>query len=108
MDNRLYIVEGLPLNPVVIYLKNDDISLCVKRALAEREGWLDSVIDYHVNSAYGRSIGASGFEGYIHCLEERQKRELDILERLSVKTVLVDNPHRNWAGAYEEIRRILI
>ncbi len=97
-----------PMNPVVIYLKNDDISLCVKRTSGEREGWLNGVIDYHVNSAYGRSIGASGFEGYIQCLEERQKRELDILARLPVKSVLIDNPHRDWAGAYEKIRKILV
>lgn len=96
-----------PMNPIVVYLKNDDIAECVRKASAEREGWLDGVINYHVNGAYGKSINAEGFDGYIHCLEERQKRELDILARLSVKSTVIDNPHRNWAGAYNEIKKII-
>ena len=71
-----------PLNSVVIYLKNDDIADSVRKAAAERPGWLDSVIDYHVHGAFGKSIGAEGFEGYIQCLAERQKRELRILSTL--------------------------
>ena len=40
-----------PLNPVVIYLENDDIISSVKKAAKERKNWLDGVIDYHVNGA---------------------------------------------------------
>ena len=68
-----------PLDPVVIYLRNDDIAECVNKASSDREGWLDSVIDYHVNGAFGKSISAEGFDGYIACLSERQERELRIL-----------------------------
>lgn len=91
------------LQPVVIYLKNDDIAQSVGKASAEREGWLPAVIDYHCGGAYGRSVGAEGFEGYIACLEERQWRELRILERLPVQSIIVDNAHRDWNGAYKRI-----
>lgn len=96
-----------PLNPAVIYLKNDDISENVKKAAGERGGWLESVIDYHVNGAYGKSIGAQGFDGYISCLEERQKRELRILSQLSAESLVVENAHRNWDAAYEKIKEYL-
>lgn len=96
-----------PLEPVVIYLKNDDIRECVERTSAEREGWLEAVIDYHVNGGYGKSIDAKGFDGYIHCLEERQRRELRILSVLDVKSLVVDNAHRDWDRAYEEIKMLL-
>lgn len=92
-----------PLSPVVIYLRNDDIGQCVEKASAEREGWLSAVIDYHCGGAYGRSIGAEGMDGYIACLEERQKRELRILDRLPVTSFILDNAHRDWSGAYEKI-----
>lgn len=36
------------LNPMVIYLKNDDIAKCVNETAKEREDWLDAVIDYHI------------------------------------------------------------
>ena len=53
------------MNPCVIYLKNEDIASSVQKASAERPGWLEAVIAYHVSGAYGRSIGADGFDGYI-------------------------------------------
>lgn len=96
-----------PLSPVIIYLKNDDIRECVEKTSAEREGWIEAVTDYHVNGGYGKSIGAQGFDGYIGCLEERQKRELHILSELNVKSLVLDNAHRDWNKAYEEIRMFL-
>ena len=96
-----------PMQPLVIYLRNDDIAECVQRASAERDGWLDAVVDYHVNGAYGRSIGASGFDGYIRCLDERQRRELAMLSRIPVRSIVADNPHRDWTSAYKQIKKHL-
>lgn len=96
-----------PLNPVVIYLKNDDIAESVRKASTERDGWLDAVIGYHEQGEYGETIGARGFDGYIACLKERQRRELSILSRLSIKSVIIENPQRDWDKAYEEINRSL-
>ncbi len=95
------------MNPVVIYLKNDDIAASVKKASKEREGWLEGVIDYHINGKYGKSIKAEGFSGYISCLEERQRRELRILSQLQLNSFVLDNPQNDWAGTYEKIREFL-
>ena len=92
-----------PLNPKLIYLQNNQIADSVLLAAREREGWLDSVIDYHVSGGYGKRIGAQGFEGYLSCLAERQRRELEFLERLELPTLILDNPQRNWPQAYREI-----
>jgi hypothetical protein len=96
-----------PLNPAVIYLKNEDIKASVEKAAKERDGWLDAVIEYHINGEYGKSINAMGFDGYIKCLEERQKREPDILSGLDVKKVVIDNPQRNWEKAQKKIKEFL-
>lgn len=96
-----------PLEPAVIYLKNDDTAHMVKKTALEREGWLDGVIDYHVNGGYGKSIGAKGFDGYIACLEERQRRELTVLDKLPVKKLVIENAHRDWKSAYERISEFL-
>ena len=96
-----------PLDPAVIYLKNEDIAQSVQAASGERPGWLEAVISYHVNGAYGKSIGAQGFEGYIACLEERQRRELAILEALPVRRLVLENPQRDWARAYERVAGFL-
>lgn len=51
---------------------------------------------------YGSKI-YSGFDGYILCLEERQKRALDYLEKSKMHSVIIKNVHRNWKQAYERI-----
>lgn len=88
------------MEPYVIYLKNDDIAEAVKRTAKERKGWLEAVIDYHVGGAYGKSINADGFDGYIKCLEERQRRELEILSRLEIDSMVIENAHYDWTSAY--------
>ena len=95
------------MKPVVIYLKNDDVTTTVSKAAKEREGWLEGVVDYHVNGAYGKSIGAVGFDGYISCLEERQRRELEILSQLPLKSLVIENAHRDWDKAYQTIDRYM-
>jgi len=92
-----------PMEPMIVYLRNDDIAESVQRASAERPGWLEAVIEYHCGGAYGRSIAAEGFEGYIACLAERQIREERILRTLPLKVVTLDNPHRDWASAQAEL-----
>lgn len=97
-----------PMNPVVIYLKNDDIAKSVRKAAQERPGWLDAVIDYHVTGAYGRSIHAKGFNGYIECLKKRQERELQILAQVPIHKMVVDNPQRDWDAALETIKTYFV
>ena len=89
-----------PMEPVIVYLHNDDIAASVQHASAERPGWLEAVIGYHCGGAYGRSIGADGFEGYIACLAERQIREERILRTLPLRAVTLDNPQRDWRAAH--------
>ena len=96
-----------PMDPAVIYLKNSEIAASVQKTASERPGWLEAVIDYHVNGAYGKSIHAEGFDGYIHCLLERQERELRILSKLNMKSLVLNDPQKDWNSAHETIRGYL-
>ena len=97
-----------PLEPMIVYLKNDDVAEQIKETAKERAGWLETVVDYHVNGGYGRSVSASGFDGYILCLKERQKRELEYLEKSKVHLVVIENAHRNWQQAYAKITNQIV
>lgn len=97
-----------PMNPMAVYLKHDDIAYSVRKVAAERLGWLDAVISYHVNGAYGKSICAEGFDGYIRCLNERQIRELNILSNLPLDRIVLDNPQRDWDAAKEKLCAYLV
>lgn len=93
-----------PLEPFVVYLKIAEIQPRIQAALPERgEEWLNSVVDYHCGGSYGKALGLAGMEGYISALEERQRRELRILESLGVPHVIVEDPFRDWQKAYDQI-----
>lgn len=97
-----------PLHPAIIYLKNDHIAESVRRAAPERgREWLDGVIEYHCGGEYGKTHGLNGFDGYIAALEERQERELRILQTFAVDSLVLDNPQRDWEKAYRDIQTFI-
>ena len=74
------------LNPLIIYLQQDNEEMALKHIINERgNDWLNAVIEYHTKQGYGKKQGLSGFNGYIKCLEERQRRELRILRQTGVE-----------------------
>ena len=96
-----------PMEPVVIRLHVSDIAGRVRETAQERPGWLEAVVPYHVDGAYGRSIGAAGFEGYVECLRERQRREERILASLPLRAVTLRDAHLDWAAARAELAQML-
>ena len=93
-----------PMEPVVIYLQNTEIAPSIEKAAESRPGWLDAVIPYHVEGMHGRSIAAEGFDGYVRCLKERQRREMRILAGLPLKSLVMENPQQDWTSAREKLR----
>ena len=74
------------LDPLIIYLQQNDAGTAIRNVLAERgDDWLNAVIAYHTEQGYGKENGLSGFDGYIKCLEERQRRELRILKQTGLE-----------------------
>lgn len=93
------------LQPVVIYLSQSRIGDRIRWVARERgEEWLRFVISYHTEGGYGRKHGLQGFDGYIACLTERQRRELSILKELPVKYLVVNDPADDWSRTKEIIR----
>lgn len=97
----------MPMEPVVIRLNVSDIAARVRETAQERPGWLEAVIPYHTEGAYGRSIGAEGFDGYVACLAERQRREERILATLPLRAVTLRDAHRDWKAARSELAQLL-
>ena len=93
-----------PLNPAVVYLRCTDIAACVdERSLNGRAAWLKSAVSYHDAQGYCRRRGLSGYDGYIACLQARQKMELEILDSLPVRKLVLTDAHLDWDGAANAI-----
>jgi hypothetical protein len=87
------------LNPVVIYLKSTDVKTHFETLYGhERPGALDMWVELHTSQGYGKRQGLSGDDGYIACLKARQQLELDILKRLDIPRLVIDNPYDDWEG----------
>lgn len=92
------------LNPIIIYLKTNNIKESINRVLPNRGNeWLNAVIDYHCTGEYGKRNKLKGFEDYIKVLEERQNREICILEKLGINYIIIENPSIDWNKTYKKI-----
>ena len=96
------------LNPLIIYLQNSNVKERVSEIAKERDDeWLKNVIDYHTSQGYGKANSFEGFDGYISCLEERQRVELKILKQLSIDKIIIDTPFENWERTHNTITDLI-
>jgi len=96
--------EIAALNPVIIYLKCTDIKARVEEAARRRNAsWLNNAVEYHTSQGYGKRNGMSGLDGYVDCLEARQRIELKIINELPVEKLILTDPLDNWEYASRKI-----
>lgn len=63
--------------------------------------WLHAVIDYHTSQGYGLAHELVGFDGYVTCLEVRQKLELEILEEIAIRKLEVKSHSVDLNAVYQ-------
>jgi hypothetical protein len=81
-----------PLNPVLLYVEQQDLSHSFKKAVQERpKEWSTGFMDYYTNQGYGKIHGAKGIEGTIAVLEGRKQLESVIFNALDINKVKIDN-----------------
>lgn len=93
-----------PLNPVVFYLSHEDVQSSYFQVYDEREkGWQHGFVDYYTKRAYGKAHGLFGKEGTAHVMQERKRRELEILSNLPIHSHIIRN-ERNQASPEDLVR----
>jgi hypothetical protein len=81
-----------PLNPVLLYVDQQDLSRSFKKAVQERpKEWSTGFMDYYNNQGYGLIHGAQGIEGTISVLEVRKQVESSIFHALDINKYKIDN-----------------
>jgi hypothetical protein len=90
-------VEGLaaaiqPLNPILVYVNQQDLSESFKKAVKERpEEWSNGFMGYYNDQGYGKQQGAVGIEGTLAVLKARQQLESNIYDLLKMTKFKLDN-----------------
>jgi hypothetical protein len=81
-----------PLNPVLLYVDQQNLSCSFKKAVQERpKEWSTGFIDYYTNQGYGKIHRAEGNERTIEVLKARKQVESSIFNSLAIKKVKIDN-----------------
>ncbi|EEK50318.1 hypothetical protein FO497_01690 [Bacillus cereus ATCC 10876] len=84
------IIENL--NPMLLYVEQDNLEFSFRKALKERTPeWSTGIIDYYTNQGYGKEHNHSGVEGAIKVLEARRNLELEIFDMLKMKKEKINN-----------------
>lgn len=97
-----------PLNPVLIYLRQDDVRQVFERVALERpQEWKDYVTSYVEGGAWGRATGMRGFDSVIAYHAMRQRVELEWLDEWNIAKLVVDLSDIGWERGYREVREYL-
>jgi len=80
------------LNPLLIYVDQDDLEFSFKKAIEERpKEWSSGFIDYYTNQGYGKERGYNGLEGTLKVLEARRAIEKEAFDLLKMKKQKINN-----------------
>ena len=94
-----------PIDPMVVYLALNDVARIFPIVSDERPiEWQGGFVEYYTSGAYGVNHSREGVVGTIEILVERQRRELELLERLPLRHVQIQNDERR---SFEELTNIL-
>lgn len=97
------------LNPLLIYVKQQDLGYSFKKAVQERpREWSEGFIDYYTNQGYGKHHTLTGLEGTLKVLEARRELEQDIFAGLHIAKRKVDNSSYDMEEYKHVLRGILV
>ena len=96
------------LCPVIVYLNRTDVRSCAREVSRQRGArWRNKMVDSYTKQAFAKNNGLSGLDGYITCLEQRQRVELKILNSLPVEKHILTDPFDSWEETKQRIDTFL-
>jgi hypothetical protein len=97
------------LNPLLVYVKQEDIERSFRKAIAERPvDWFKGFIEYYTSQGYGADKKLSGLDGAIEVLKARQQLEGKILNQLIMPVTILDNSQFNLESHKESLRKAIV
>ncbi|AJS59326.1 hypothetical protein [Paenibacillus sp. IHBB 10380] len=96
-EESLHYVQQLekaiaPLNPLLIYMDQQDYDVTFNKAVAEWPAeWSSGFMNYYTSQGYGQAHGYSGIEGTLKVLYARKQLEEKIMTELTLTSTTIDN-----------------
>jgi adenylate kinase family enzyme len=97
-----------PLNPILVYVDQQDIRHSFLKAVEERPiEWSEGFMDYYNNQGFGKKHGAKGIEGALEVLNARKELEGKIFNQLDIIKDTIDNSSFNLDNSKTNIFKTL-
>jgi hypothetical protein len=101
----------LPLQPVLIYFNQPDISQAFKHIdqISRQRGqeWTQYVINLVTNCPYGKVRRFEGYQGLLAFIRDYKQIMDTLLRQSSIPRIMLENCSENWDGCYREIANFL-
>jgi hypothetical protein len=108
--NHVLQIENIieKLSPELIYFYQQSVRETIKRVAEARDKrWIDFVTEYICNQNYGITHDLKGFDGVVKFFEHRREIELEIIEKLNIDKIILDNSDYRWDNRYQEIQEAI-
>lgn len=82
----------VPLDPVLIYVEQEDIKVSFNRAVCERpKEWIEGFTNYYTNQGYGLANNLNGLDGVMQVIEARSRLESAVYDSLKIVKYKINN-----------------
>ncbi len=106
--HRLVWEELTPLNPVLLYLHQENVEVALSRLYTFRgEKWMESALETTSQYPWFRSRGLNDFAGWVQFFREWQLVADQLYDDWPYSKIKVENPYADWGGAYRQIYRFM-
>lgn len=96
------------LNPLVIYVDQQDVDYSFRKAVSERpQEWSEGFIQYYTTQGFGSTQPYAGLEGTIEVLKARGELEKEILSRLELNKMILDNSRFDTRQLKQALAKVL-
>lgn len=94
-----------PIEPTVVYLELNDVARIFPIIYDERPiAWQHGFVEYYTTGVYALKRNLADVSGTVTLLEERQRHELDLLDRLPLRHIRIQNDERS---SFEELTKLI-
>ncbi len=97
-----------PLAPILVYLHQDHVESALRRLYTFRdEKWLNRTLETTCRYPWFQSRGLTDFTGWVEFFQAWQLVAEQLFHDWPYQKTKIDNPHDDWARAYQQIFRFL-
>jgi thymidylate kinase len=106
--HQLVCQELTPLSPILLYLYQDHVEPALRRLYSFRdEEWMERDLQTTSQYQWFQSRGLNDFAGWVQFFQEWQLVAEQLYSDWPYGKTKVENPHHDWALAYQQIYRFL-